>query len=177
MTHTSQLRARLASLTQAARRLLIYLRGTVVNPMTIMAAMTIGTYFILAALRIPSNTTTLDLAVFYFIAAVSFLSALFMAVRTTWDGWTILGSGLLSHFIAVGFVYFLSAYYATHRIDWYTDELTMLARSLLIISGIFVLLGVTKEWTEEPRHDVHAWARRIARRHKEKKYGDEESSI
>lgn len=136
------------------------LRCIVVNPMFTMVVLTIITYFILEAFRVPSSTSTFDLTLFYFIAAVSFISALFMIARTTWDGWTILGSGLLSHFIAVGMVYFLSTWYANHSIEVYTDELIVLARSLLIISGVFVLVGVVKEWTEQPRNTIRSWIRR-----------------
>lgn len=87
-----------------------------------------------------------DQILFYFISGVSFMSALFILARTRWVDWTWLGGGLLGHFIAVGFVYFLSVWYASHHLNTFTEEMLMLARSLLVVSGVLVSIGILVEW-------------------------------
>lgn len=151
------------------RNLTTMLKSIVANPMFAMVILTILAYLTLQYFRVPESASNFDQILFYFIAGVSLLSALFMIVRTSWDGWTMLGSGLVSHFLAVSLVYFLSSWYATHAPESYTPELVFAARSLLIVSGIFVLIGVMKEWTERSRSSIlSAFKQRFRRKHKEK---------
>lgn len=100
------------------------------------------------------RSSQFDEVLFYFISGVSFMTALFIVVRTRWKDWTVLGAGLFGHFIAVGFVYFLSVWYSTHPIEGYTEELLIFARSLLLISGVLVSIGVVLEWSRDHKPQI-----------------------
>lgn len=125
------------------------IREVFVHPLIFMVLLVSILYVILHALAIPDSGGTFDIVLFYAVAGISAIAALFILVRTKWRDWTALGAGLLGHFLAVGLIYFISVYYQSHMPNEYTHLLVMLARSTLIVSGSFVLYGIVMEWLSD----------------------------
>jgi hypothetical protein len=116
------------------------------HPLVIIALSLLAAYMVVEVSDIPARYKDFDAWLLSFVVTFKLGAALFMFVRTRWRDWTILGAGLCAGFIAIGTLYLATVIvYYTGSFP-YLENVISLVRSMLLVSGIFIITGMTQEW-------------------------------
>jgi hypothetical protein len=110
---------------------------------------------------ISSHPRTFDAVLLSFISIVSGIVVLVMAIKTKWHSWSILASGLIGTFLAIS-VLFAQAV-VSYRIGEYgvRPHILVFARSLLLVGGVWVIVGFLQEWWHGNNYTVRDVVERI----------------
>lgn len=124
---------------------------------------------IMATLMILSDATIkrhIDIPMLVIISTAYLLACLSILTRTRWPMWTMLGAGLLATMLgdAVLYSYILSgriwpAWTASHM-----HGITSFLRALLIVGGVFVVVGLSREWVDDQETGMLSPKRWLRRR-------------
>ena len=120
--------------------------GILKHPLTIIMILIAITYLIVHVSDIPHKYKDSDAWLLLFVVFFKLGAALFMFVRTRWRDWTILGTGLCVGFLAIGSLYLLTVITYYQGSVSHLEDLVSLIRSMLLMSGVFVITGMFQEW-------------------------------
>jgi hypothetical protein len=120
--------------------------GILKHPLIIITILIAITYLIVHVSDLPHKYKDSDAWLLSFVVFFKLGAALFMFVRTRWRDWTILGTGLCVGFLAIGSLYLLTVITYYRGPVNHTEDLVSLIRSMLLMSGVFIITGMTQEW-------------------------------
>jgi hypothetical protein len=120
--------------------------STVYHPLALMLVAVTLSFLLITMSGISSHPRAFDAVLLSFISIVAAIVVLVMAIKTKWHAWSILSSGLIGTFLAIS-VLFAQAVLSYKIGDFKArPHVLVFVRSLLIVGGLWVIVGFLQEW-------------------------------